>query len=106
MPKKPKHNSILLTAFGQVIRTNRLKLKLSQQALANRSGFHLTYIGDLELGGRNVALKNVARLAVALETTPENLMKQWINQLKKEKKGFDLKKYFEENEVKIERKSG
>lgn len=104
MPTRSKNKSILLTCFGQIVRANRFKLNLSQQSLANRSGFHLTYIGDLELGGRNIALKNIARLAVALESTPENLMKQWLAQLEKEQKGFDLKIYFSEHEEKKERK--
>jgi transcriptional regulator with XRE-family HTH domain len=52
--------------FGNRIRTRRLKLGLSQEALALRSGINRTYIGSLEAGERNPSLENVSRLAAAL----------------------------------------
>jgi|GEM_PF-3343850 len=104
MPKKPKHDNPLLKAFGEVVRASRYRLNLSQQELANRAGFHLTYIGDLELGGRNIALLNLARLSLALEMPPEKLLKLWIEYLKKENSHLTLELYFSE-EIKKRKKT-
>ena len=56
------------------MRDRRLRLGLSQELLAQRSGLHRTYIGSLERGERNVALLNIVRLADALETDPAELV--------------------------------
>ncbi len=60
--------------FGQRVRDRRLRLGLSQELLAQRSGLHRTYIGSLERGERNVALLNIVRLADALGTDPAELV--------------------------------
>lgn len=49
----------------------------------------------LELGGRNISLRNFLRFALALETTPEKLMTLLMKQTKAEKKDFNLQKYLE-----------
>ena len=61
--------------FGQRVRERRLTLGMSQEALAERSGLHRTYIGSLERGERNVALLNIVRLAHALEVDPAELVR-------------------------------
>jgi two-component system response regulator len=53
--------------FGAVVKKWREKLRLSQDDLAKRAGLHRTYISDIERGARNVSLKNVERLAEALD---------------------------------------
>lgn len=52
--------------FGDRVRQRRCQLGLSQEQLAEKSGFHRTYIGTVERGERNPALRNVVRLAEAL----------------------------------------
>jgi transcriptional regulator with XRE-family HTH domain len=42
---------------------------LSQEELAFRAGVHRTYLGGIERGHRNPALKNIAAIAEALEVT-------------------------------------
>jgi ribosome-binding protein aMBF1 (putative translation factor) len=61
--------------FGKRVRTRRLDLGMSQEALAERSGLHRTYIGSLERGERNVALLNILRLADALDMDPAELVR-------------------------------
>ena len=61
--------------FGRRLRELRLKLGMSQEALADASGLHRTYVGSVERGERNVSLENVVRLARAIHTTPSNLLK-------------------------------
>jgi transcriptional regulator with XRE-family HTH domain len=52
--------------FGHNVRTYRLALGLSQEALAELAGLHRTYIGSIERGERNVGLDNIHVLARAL----------------------------------------
>ena len=61
--------------FGQRVRELRIKLGMSQEALADASGLHRTYVGSVERGERNISLENMVRLARAMHTTPSNLLK-------------------------------
>lgn len=65
----------ILTAFGQKIKIVRLKQGLSQEKLAELTGLHRTYVGGIERGERNISLKNVKRLADALNISLESLFK-------------------------------
>ena len=53
--------------FGENVRWHRTNKGLSQEALADLSGLHRTYIGGIERGERNISLVNIVRLANALE---------------------------------------
>ncbi|KKW09330.1 MAG: Transcriptional regulator, XRE family [Candidatus Kaiserbacteria bacterium GW2011_GWA2_49_19] len=44
----------------------RKRKNLSQERLARKSGLHRTYISDIERGARNVSLKNIEKIAKAL----------------------------------------
>ena len=60
--------------FGARVRARRSKLGLSQEALAAAAGVHPTYLGSVERGERNVALRNIVRLAAALDIDPSVLV--------------------------------
>ena len=45
----------------------------SQEDLAAKSEIHRTYIGDIERGARNVALRNIEKLAASLELSVSQL---------------------------------
>jgi transcriptional regulator with XRE-family HTH domain len=59
--------------FGKRIRELRLKAGLSQEALAALAGVHRNYLGETERGLRNVSLKNILKLAAALQIKPAKL---------------------------------
>jgi len=59
-----------LKAFGLTVRHYRTQLAISQEELAERAGFHRTYIGQVERGERNPALVNILKLCEALAVAP------------------------------------
>jgi len=56
----------VLKAFGERVRAIRLQKGLSQEHLARIAKIDRTYIGGIERGQRNVGIKNVWRIAIAL----------------------------------------
>ena len=52
--------------IGQRIRNYRTQQKLSQEKLAELSGCHPTYIGQLERGEKNATIESIERIASAL----------------------------------------
>ncbi len=65
--------------FGHRVKELRNKKGISQEKLAEFSDLHRTYISSIELGKRNVALENIARLAKALDCNIEDLFKSTVN---------------------------
>jgi transcriptional regulator with XRE-family HTH domain len=64
----------LLKRFGQRVRTVRKKAGLSQEAFADLCGLDRTYVGGIERGERNVALRNLEVIAHALGLSLSKLM--------------------------------
>ena len=59
---------------GQRVREARVALGLSQEQLAERSGFSQQYISGLERGLRNPTVVSLFEIAQALGTTPVALI--------------------------------
>lgn len=57
----------ITVAFGKRVRARRDELGLSQRVLAEKAGMDWSYVAQCERGERNLALGNLARLAIALE---------------------------------------
>lgn len=58
--------SELSKLVGQRIRNYRTQQKLSQERLAELSGCHPTYIGQVERGEKNATLESIEKIASAL----------------------------------------
>jgi transcriptional regulator with XRE-family HTH domain len=56
----------LSVAFGQVVRTRRSELGISQEQLASQSGLHRTYLSRIELGTVRVSLDAARKVANGL----------------------------------------
>ena len=72
-PRPPPLPDALSRALGAVVRQRRAELTLSHKRIAAGAGLHRTYIVDVERGTRNIALRNVARLAAVLDLTMADL---------------------------------
>jgi transcriptional regulator with XRE-family HTH domain len=70
-----KENSgSLEKSFGKVIQQLRQHHKLSQEELGFKSGYHRTYISQLERGIKSPSLKTIFSLAKALNIKPSDLI--------------------------------
>lgn len=65
---------ILARAFGEVLRTARKERGLSQENLADKSGYHRTYISLLERGLKSPSLQTIFQLAYVLNIPPSKLL--------------------------------
>ena len=66
----------LRKVFAENVRKYRISLSLSQEALADKSGLHRTYISDIERECRNVSIDNIERIATALNIEPSKLLEK------------------------------
>jgi transcriptional regulator with XRE-family HTH domain len=60
----------LQQALGQNLRSFREAEELSQEAFAERMGFHRTYWAGIERGERNLSLQSVEKIADKLKIEP------------------------------------
>ncbi len=72
-------------AFGQLLRKHRLRQKMSQEALAAKSGYERAFISLIELGKTNPSLRSIFDICVSLEMKPSVFLRQ-VEKLS----GFDL----------------
>lgn len=66
-------NEVDRARFGEKLRQLRLAKGLTQEALAELAELHVTYVGGIERGERNVGFDNILRLARALGERPAAL---------------------------------
>lgn len=68
---------IILTKFGQKVREERKRIKISQEELADRAHVHRTYIGMIERGEKNITLENIEKVARALNLKLSDLFNEF-----------------------------
>ena len=64
----------ILARFGARVRELRISKDYSQEAFAAHCELDRTYIGGIERGERNVALRNIESIAKGLNVTISELM--------------------------------
>ena len=67
-------DSDILMRFGTRVRQLRISKGYSQETFAARCGLDRTYVGGIERGERNLSIRNIEKIALALETTLAELM--------------------------------
>ena len=70
---KKDNSSKIIQVFAKNVRRLRLAKSLSQEQLAENCNLHRTYIGMIERCEKNVCLKNIEKLANALEVDIKEL---------------------------------
>jgi len=65
----------LRLALGRNVQRLRRDHCLSQEAFAEKTGIHRTYVGGIEHGARNVTLETVSRIAAAFDVDPVDLLR-------------------------------
>lgn len=71
---KRKDSQELRKVFAANLRNLRQGHGISQERLAELAGLHRTYVSSVERGARNISIDNIARLARALDVSPEKLL--------------------------------
>ena len=64
----------ILERFGKRVREKRMTLGLSQEAFADNCELDRTYISGIELGKRNLSLRNIEIIAIKLGISIAELM--------------------------------
>lgn len=62
--------------LGQRIRNYRTAKSLSQEKLAELSGCHPTYIGQIERGEKNATIESIEKIAAALNVSLSKLFEK------------------------------
>jgi transcriptional regulator with XRE-family HTH domain len=60
--------------FGNNLRQLRVSKHLTQEGLADKTGLHFTYVGQIERGLRNPSLINLYKFAKALGVDANELL--------------------------------
>ena len=79
MQERRRHRSVTVTAekvFGIMLRDIRKERGLSQETLAFESGYHTTYIGQLERGQKSPSLRTILNLANTLGTPGSEMLQR------------------------------
>lgn len=68
-----KDQSDFQKRVGTAVQLWRNRLGITQEELGWRANLHRSYIADIERGGRNITLRSISKLAVALQVPMSNL---------------------------------
>lgn len=65
----------ILKVFGENVQRHRKEQNISQEKLAEIAGVHRTYIGMIERAEKNITLRNMEKIAKALNIHITELLK-------------------------------
>jgi len=69
----------ILEIFGQNVQKYRKAKQISQEKLAEISGVHRTYVGMIERAEKNITLRNMEKIAKALNVKIKDLLENEID---------------------------
>ncbi len=72
--KPRKDDSAIVGVVAENVRALRLAADLSQEELAHEAGLDRTYVSQVERRRRNVTVVVLARIAAALNISPDKLL--------------------------------
>jgi transcriptional regulator with XRE-family HTH domain len=64
----------ILEIFGANVQKYRKEKQISQEKLAELAGVHRTYVGMIERAEKNITLRNMEKIAKALNMEIKNLL--------------------------------
>ncbi|OPZ31916.1 MAG: HTH-type transcriptional regulator SinR [Bacteroidetes bacterium ADurb.BinA174] len=64
----------ILEIFGHNVQKYRKKKGISQEKLAEIAGVHRTYVGMIERAEKNITLRNMEKIAKALDVKIKDLL--------------------------------
>lgn len=64
---------LFLSAFSARVRSLRLERHMTQEELAYRAAIHVTYLSGIEQSKRNPSLRNIKKIALALDVSVKDL---------------------------------
>jgi XRE family transcriptional regulator, regulator of sulfur utilization len=76
-------------AIGVKIRRHRTQMGLTQEELADKSGLHYSYIGQLERGEKNATLESIQRVVEALGISHAELYESNLVQSRESTPAYD-----------------
>jgi transcriptional regulator with XRE-family HTH domain len=74
MKKSATNPEKMLSALCTVLQEQRKTLGITQLELAQEAGMQRSYISDVEQGARNLSVKNLCRIAAALDLSLSDLV--------------------------------
>ena len=73
-PKERSSDKTIAALFGRNVRAARTRAGMTQEALAEASGYHPTFVGNVERGYRVPSLPTLIRIAAALGVPASELI--------------------------------
>ena len=66
----------ILEIFGRNVQKHRKEKEISQEKLAEIAGVHRTYVGMIERAEKNITLRNIEKIAKALNVEIKDLLEK------------------------------
>jgi transcriptional regulator with XRE-family HTH domain len=71
---RPRQTDKIFASFGQAVKAYRVACGMTQEQLAEAAGLHPGYLGTVERGEKNISLRSIIALCLALDIPPSALM--------------------------------
>jgi transcriptional regulator with XRE-family HTH domain len=78
-PRRRSRDPEIAEAFGAKVKAERTTKGLTQEALAERTGLHPTFISNVERGYRVPTLPTLIRIARGLDVAPSTLIDDLVD---------------------------